>query len=295
MSWVVVREPGRSDIHLVVREPIEVGRDCSGVLLADPEISRRHLELRPNGTRVAVIDLGSLNGTRINGHPLDAAQVLRVGDVVQFGACTVELIGASRRTDAPPRASSIDMVAAAASDEHSSYASLQTDAGTLTIVFSDIERSTERALDLGDTKWVELLAVHNAIVRRCVLDHRGREVKAQGDGFMLSFPSARAAVKCMSEVQRALDAHSRARPTDALRVRVGLHTGEVIQDDDGDLFGKHVVLAARIANEATGGEILVSSLVREIVDARGDIEFGSPRTVELKGISGAHTVHPVIW
>ena len=55
----------------------------------------------------------------------------------------------------------------------------------------------------------------------------------------------------------------------------GLHTGEVIQDDD-DLFGKHVVLAARIANEARCGEILVSSLVREIVDARGDLRFGDP-------------------
>ena len=75
----------------------------------------------------------------------------------------------------------------------------------------------------------------------------------------------------MSEVQRALEAHARSNPADAIQIRVGLHTGEVILGDDGDLFGKHVVLAARIANEAKGGEILVSSLVREIVDARGDL------------------------
>ena len=99
----------------------------------------------------------------------------------------------------------------------------------------------------------------------------------------------------MTEVQRALQAHARSKPTEAIRIRVGLHTGEVIQDDDGDLFGKHVVLAARIANEAKGGEILVSSLVREIVDARGDLRFGQPRTVELKGIVGTHTVHSVLW
>ena len=95
---------------------------------------------------------------------------------------------------------------------------------------------------------------------------------------MLSFSSARSAVQCMSEVQRALEAHARSNPADAIHIRVGLHTGEVILGDDGDLFGKHVVLAARIANEAKGGEILVSSLVREIVDARGDLSSASPES-----------------
>jgi class 3 adenylate cyclase len=293
---VVVREPGRTPIHLVVGEPIEIGRDCAGVLLADPEISRRHLELRPNGTHIVVSDLGSLNGTFLNGRSLEIAMVLHAGDLVQFGGCTLEIARGRDAKDAPsPRASSIDLVAAAVSQQHDSYASLQADAGTVTIVFSDIESSTERAVELGDAKWVELLGVHNSIVRRAVAHHHGREIKAQGDGFMLAFPSARSAVQCMTDVQRSLLSHARSRPTEAIRIRVGLHTGEVIQDDDGDLFGKHVVLAARIANEARGGEILVSSLVREIVDARGDLRFGDPRTVELKGIAGTHTVHPVGW
>jgi class 3 adenylate cyclase len=292
---VVVREPGRTPIRLVVSEPIEIGRDCGGVLLADPEISRRHLELRPNGSGIVVTDLGSLNGTLLNGRPLEISVVLHAGDLVQFGGCSVEVEGNNSGLSFSPRASSIDLVAAAASEQHDSYASLQTDAGTVTIVFSDIEASTERALDLGDAKWVELLGVHNAIVRRAVARHHGREIKAQGDGFMLAFPSARSALQCMGEVQRGLQSHGHSRPTEAIRIRVGLHTGEVIQDDDGDLFGKHVVLAARIANEARGGEILVSSLVREIVDARGDLRFGDARTVELKGIAGTHTVHPVRW
>jgi adenylate cyclase len=294
---VVVREPGRTPIHLLVSEPIEIGRDCAGVLLADPEISRRHLELRPNGSGVVITDLGSLNGTLLNGRPLEISVALHAGDLVQFGGCSLEVAGhRNGSVSSPsPRASSIELVAAAASNEHDSYASLQTDAGTVTIVFSDIESSTERALELGDAKWVDLLGVHNAIVRRAVARHHGREIKAQGDGFMLAFPSARSAVQCMTEVQRALQSHARSRPTEAVRIRVGLHTGEVIQDDDGDLFGKHVVLAARVANEAHGGEILVSSLVREIVDARGDLRFDPPRTVELKGIAGTHTVHPVRW
>jgi len=119
-------------------------------------------------------------------------------------------------------------------------------------------------------------------------------VKSQGDGFMLAFPSARSAVMCSIEIMRALEAHGRSRPTDALRVRIGMHAGEAIVED-GDLFGKPVVLAARIASQAHGGEILVSSLVREIVESRGDLLFGETRRVELKGLAGAHTLHAVDW
>ncbi len=209
---VVVREPGRTPLHLVIRDILEIGRECEGLLLDDPQISRRHLQVRAERGRVIVEDLGSTNGSTVDGNPLEGAHVLQRGEVVEFGDCTVELALDARATqlgrdsDAARRlrASSIDMVAAAAADDHRNYASLDTDAGTLTIVFSDIESSTERAVELGDTKWVELLGVHNTIFRRALARHRGTEIKAQGDGFMLSFSSARAAVQCMSEVQRAL-------------------------------------------------------------------------------------------
>jgi class 3 adenylate cyclase len=142
---------------------------------------------------------------------------------------------------------------------------------------------------------MDLLDLHNRIVRHHVARHDGNEIKAQGDGFMLTFPSARAAAHAMIDVQRALATHARSHPNSAIRVRVGIHTGEAIIGDRGDLFGRHVVMAARVANCAHGGEILVSSLVREIVDSRGDLGFGEPRTVELKGLDGAHTVHPLLW
>ena len=77
-------------------------------------------------------------------------------------------------------------------------------------------------------------------------------------------------------------------------MRVGIHTGEVIRVQD-DFSGKHVIVAARVANSARGGEILVSALVREIVDARGDLTFDDPRTVGLKGLPGEWAVHPVRW
>jgi class 3 adenylate cyclase len=95
-------------------------------------------------------------------------------------------------------------------------------------------------------------------------------------------------------MQRALHTWARSQPTNAVRVRVGMHTGEVIRQND-DLLGRHVHIAARVGNAARGGEILVSSLVREIVDARGDLRFGDARTVVLKGLTGEWTLHPVIW
>ena len=77
-------------------------------------------------------------------------------------------------------------------------------------------------------------------------------------------------------------------------VRIGLHTGEVIKEGD-DFFGKHVNLAARIAGQAGGGEILVSSLLQELTASGGDITFSDGREVELKGLSGIHHLYVVDW
>jgi adenylate cyclase len=295
---VKISEPGRTPLHLVLRQPVEVGRDCDGVLLADSELSRRHLRLTATAGRVTVQDLGSTNGSMLDGIPIVGPTGLRDGEVVTFGNCTLEVVEVNGATAAvasedPVRRTSIDLVADAAVASGLIPRAVP-DGGTLTIVFSDIEQSTRRAVELGDEGWLKLLGFHNSLIRRHVERHGGYEVKSQGDGFMLAFSSARAALMCAIDVMRALDAHGRSRPTDALRIRIGMHTGEAILED-GDLFGRPVVLAARIANQARGGEILVSSLVREIVESRGDLAFGDSRSVELKGLSGAHTLHAVDW
>ncbi len=75
---------------------------------------------------------------------------------------------------------------------------------------------------------------------------------------------------------------------------MGLHTGEAIKEAD-DFFGKNVILAARIAGQAQGDEILVSSLLKELTESSGEIAFGEGREVELKGLAGPHQVFPVDW
>jgi class 3 adenylate cyclase len=153
--------------------------------------------------------------------------------------------------------------------------------GTVTLLFSDIENSSRLNERYGDERWLDLLRSHNTIVRAQVDEHGGYEVKSQGDGFMVAFPSARQAVICAIDIQRAL--LRRARRGDfPIRVRIGLHTGEAIRQR-GDFVGRSVVLAARIAEHADGGEILVSSLVQQLVAPRGDVPLEDAGKAEFKG------------
>jgi class 3 adenylate cyclase len=165
--------------------------------------------------------------------------------------------------------------------------------GTVTVLFSDIEHSTELTERLGDQRWLEVLEAHNTVVRAQVAEHGGYEVKSQGDGFMVAFPSARRAVGCAIDVQRAL-ARRAANGELPLRVRIGIHTGEAIRHQ-GDFYGKSVILAARIADQAQGGEVLVSSLVQQLVEPSGDLRFRDAGEAELKGLSGRQQVFRVAW
>lgn len=165
--------------------------------------------------------------------------------------------------------------------------------GTVTLLFSDIEDSTRLTERLGDERWMDLLASHNVIVRAQVDEHGGHEVKSQGDGFMIAFPTPRQAVMCAIDIQRALLRRA-SRSDFPIRVRVGIHTGEAIHRQ-GDFFGRTVILAARIADHAHGGEILTSSEVRERVAQRGDIELRDAGEAQFKGLDGHHRVFEVAW
>ena len=166
--------------------------------------------------------------------------------------------------------------------------------GTVTIVFSDIEGYTPMIDRLGDVRGHEVLRIHNAIVRQQIAAHQGFEVKSEGDGFMIAFSSARRALNCAIAAQRAFAAHNQQHAEEPIRVRIGLHTGEAIVEAE-DFFGKTINLASRIAAQARGGEILVSSLLKQLTESAGDIDFDEGREVELKGLSGAFRVHGVAW
>jgi adenylate cyclase len=324
-----VRQPKSKPLVVAVRDPVEIGRDCDGLLLSDPEVSRRHVVLRLDGDTLTVEDLGSTNGTTVNGTAVEAAVPLSETDVVCLGHTELQLLPTTGRARSPSqpmpapdaasgprgttvrsggvavvrgradttaaRMTSIDVVADAIDEERTKVAKFAAAGGTITIVFSDIESSTEMAMSLGDTKWFDVLGEHNDIIRRNLGRYGGTEVKSQGDGFMLTFPGARSAVLCMIDVQREFARRAEKEPDAPIRIRIGVHTGEAIVDAGGDLFGKHIIVAARIANLAEGGQILTSSITKEITSSRGDLEFGKAQEVTLKGIEGTYQVHEVVW
>jgi pimeloyl-ACP methyl ester carboxylesterase len=145
-----------------------------------------------------------------------------------------------------------------------------------TVMFTDIVGSTERAAQLGDARWCELLAVHHGAVRRELQRFRGREVKMLGDGCLATFDGPARAIRCGRAVAEAARDY-------ALDVRIGLHSGEVELIEDRDVGGIAVHIAARIAALAAAGEVLASSTVKDLVAGSG-IPFEERGTQRLKGV-----------
>nr|WP_235738117.1 adenylate/guanylate cyclase domain-containing protein [Mycolicibacterium austroafricanum] len=159
--------------------------------------------------------------------------------------------------------------------------------GRVAIMFSDIEESTALNERIGDRAFVRLLGRHDKSVRRHVDAHDGYVVKSQGDGFMVAFARPEQAVRCGLAIQHSLD----KRPN-GIRVRIGIHVGKSVLRGD-DLFGRNVAMAARVAAEADGGEVLVSGAVRDALTEADDIVVDGERDAHLKGFSGSHTLYSV--
>jgi len=187
---------------------------------------------------------------------------------------------------------SIDAVARVVEAEKPDLRTHAAPDGTVTIMFSDIEGSTAMADRLGDKPFMEVLREHNAIVREQIAAFTGFEVKSEGDGFMVAFQSAGKALECAAAIQTSL-AKRNENASEPVRVRMGLHAGEVIKEGE-DFFGRNVIMAARVASQANGGEILASSVVKALL-AGSEVPWGAQRTVELKGLSGEHEIWAVDW
>ncbi|AYJ50558.1 adenylate/guanylate cyclase domain-containing protein [Rhodococcus sp. P1Y] len=162
--------------------------------------------------------------------------------------------------------------------------------GDVVVVFSDIEGSTARNQELGDRGWLKLLEKHNRMITKQVVDHGGHVIKNQGDGFMIAFSDPTEAVRSGIAVQEAL--RENPEKWSGIRVRMGVHVGSSVRRGD-DLFGLNVAMAARVASQADGGEILVSEPVRQALRGAHDIDLGTPREVELKGMRGSFALYPV--
>lgn len=153
-----------------------------------------------------------------------------------------------------------------------------------TVMFTDIVGSTERATELGDRRWGDLLEAHDGLVRRRLERFEGREVKTTGDGFLATFDGPARGIKCAREVVAG------AREL-GIEVRAGLHTGECELKGD-DVGGIAVHIGARVGALAGAGQVLVSGTVKDLVVGSG-IEFDDRGSHSLKGVPGDWRLYAV--
>jgi class 3 adenylate cyclase len=260
--------------------PVTLGRgDGVDVCMAwDPSVSLVHAEAVRLGAHWLISDDGvSRNGTFVNGERLRGRRRLRHGDVVRVGRTELsfdepssERRGATTITDAS-RAS-----------------------GTVTLLFTDLVGSTELIDRLGDEAGDRLLAAHFAILREAAREHGGREVKSLGDGLMLAFSSALGGLACAVRMQQRVSAFEREAGGEAMGLRVGLNAGEVISAGD-DYFGRPVVVAKRLCDQAGSGQILLSEVVRSLAAARGEYRFIALGPLQLKGLADPVTAFGLDW
>jgi class 3 adenylate cyclase len=164
----------------------------------------------------------------------------------------------------------------------------------MAILFTDLVGSTEMLERLGEDAAEELRRTHFGLLRQAVGEAGGQEVKNLGDGLMVTFPSSLQAVACAVAMQRAVAGHNLEEPGRALEIRVGLHLGEPVADED-DFFGTSVVVAKRLCDRAEGNQILASVLVATVVGSRGGYRFRSLGRVALKGLAEPLAAVAVEW
>jgi class 3 adenylate cyclase len=153
-----------------------------------------------------------------------------------------------------------------------------------TVLFTDLVGSTEQARELGDRRWRELLESHHAAVRRELVRFGGREIDTAGDGFLAAFDGPARAIRCAGAVVDSVAGLG-------LQIRAGVHTGECEVHGD-KLAGLAVHVGARVAAQASSGEVLVSNTVQDLIAGSG-IELEDRGLFTLKGLDGERRLYAV--
>ena len=215
------------------------------------------------------------------------------------GRCAQRALGrpgprfARPSTPPPARTRSRDVPAASADLAALGHSDLVSD-GTVTILFSDMVDYAGTTERLGDQASLRRLHEHHHIVREALSRYGGREVKVQGDGFMIAFNGAARAMRCAIEIQRAFHDYVSPAGEDPIAVHIGINTGDAVVEGD-DYIGHTVIVASRLADAAAPGEILVSSLSEQLVAGTGEFAFGALCETPLKGMTRPQMSAPLLW
>jgi class 3 adenylate cyclase len=306
---LVVRHPELPPAEYVVEDrPLVVGRDpACDIPIPSNYVSRRHFQIEPDGEEFLYVDLGGRNPVLLNGQPIQDRSNIVPGDSLSIADVYIDVAGDAVSTGTmvfvpkpaapkppPPPVLTGNRPGTHPGGIHSVWQGQQLGpGGTLTIMFTDLEKSTNMVTELGEREAYRVMTLHNSILREQFQKYRGYEAKRVGDGFLVLFASARDAMNCSVAIQRNL-AKAPIGAFGAIRVRIGIHVGEVIWDEN-DIFGSAVNFSARVMSEAQGTEILISALLKEMIAISGEFTFGEDRVVPLKGFKGEHRLSYVLW
>ena len=189
---------------------------------------------------------------------------------------------------------SIDVIASALEPLTPAVGRLSSPDGALTLMLSDVADAGAVAARLGPDRWERLLADHHLLVERLLALHDGQVIRFEHDGFLASFNSAHGGLHAAVELQRTFAGTDGEGESQALALRIGVHSGFVITNSD-ELLGRNVVLAARIAAHAEAGEILVSSTLKEYTESDPSFRFEPRGEHHFKGLLGEHALYGVPW
>jgi class 3 adenylate cyclase len=195
--------------------------------------------------------------------------------------------GSHPDVEQPIQLTSIDVIASAVGQAIPVPDQLSSPDGALTLLISDIADASAAAEDLGPERWERLLRDHRMLVEQLVARHDGSVARFEQDGFLASFSGAHAGLGAAVDMQRTFAGTAGG-------MRVGLHSGFVMANPD-ELLGRNVVLAARIASVAEGGEILVSSTLKRYTESDLTFRFALRGEFHFKGVHGEHAVYSVDW
>lgn len=164
----------------------------------------------------------------------------------------------------------------------------------VTVMFTDMVGSTDMTQARGDAAAQEVVRRHNSIVRGALAQFGGKEIKHTGDGIMASFHTAAAAVEASVSIQRQVSQHNNRLPNQALHLRIGLNAGEPIEEED-DLFGATVQLAARVCAATNADQVLCTNVVKDLTVGKGAATFRPMGDKYLKGFKEAVPLFEVAW
>ena len=262
--------------HRLAGSVVTLGRgQDNDIILESPRVSRCHARLDWTGSGYVLEDLGSKNGTWVNGRRLEGPTSLNDGDAIRFGDLTFAFSVQSASTVTLPRTPTVP---------HE----------TVTVMFTDLEGHTGLFESLGSEAVYQLLDDYLSLMKTQVMQHGGRTVKTEGDGLMASFSSVRQAVDCAIQIQQAVS--SLARPTGGkpVPVRIGINSGEALKQGE-DLVGLAVVKAERIMRLASGGQIYLSQVSRSLLGPASGLRIVSRGWHQMKGLSHKERVFEVAW